>query len=123
MKWNQACFDVLFRESTKTLKVVQITGGKRHSCKLKSLIPFVEAMNVYIIDFVFVFRRDSFSNFIVFDPEKHRKRLKHYKDLKEALEGVFNTQKKRGFNASAELIFRKVCYEKLDSVGLDVILT
>lgn len=123
LKWNQACFDVLFRESTNTLKVVQITGGKRHSCKLKSLIPFVQAMNVYIIDFVFVCRRDNFSNFIVFDPEKHGKRLKHYKNLKEALEGVFNTQKKRGFNASAELIFRKVCYEKLDSVGLDVILT
>ena len=123
MKWNQACFDVLFRESTNTLKVEQITGGKRHSCKLKSLIPFVEAMNVYIIDFVFVFRRDNFSNFIVFDPEKHEKRLKNYENLKEALEGVLITQKKRGLNASSKLIFRKVCYEKLDSVGLDVILT
>ena len=123
LKWNQACFDVLFRESTNALKVIQITGGKRHSCKLESLIPFVKAMNVYIIDFVFVCRRDNFSNFVVFDPKKHRKHLENYEDLKKALEGVLSTQKKRGRNASAELIFRKVCYEKLDSVGLDIILT
>ena len=105
------------------LKVVQIIGGERHSCNLKSLIPFVQAMNVYIIDFVFVCRRDNFSNFIVFDPEKHVKHLENYENLKEVLEGVIITQKKRGLNASAKLIFRKVCYEKLDSVGLDVILT
>jgi hypothetical protein len=121
-KWNQACFDVLFRESTNTLKVVQITGGKRHSCKLLSLIPFVQAMNVYIVEFVFVCRRDNFSNFIVFDPNKHQKRLKNYKELEEALDGVFITQRKRGRDASAKLTFRKVCYEKLDSVGLDIIL-
>ena len=52
------------------LKVVQIIGGERHSCNLKSLIPFVQAMNVYIIDFVFVCRRDDFSNLIVFDVDK-----------------------------------------------------
>jgi hypothetical protein len=80
-------------------------------------------MNVYIVEFIFVCRRDNFSNFIVFDPEKHEKRLKNYEKLKEALEGVFITQRKRCLDASAKLTFRKVCYEKLDSVGLDIILT
>lgn len=128
LKWTFTCFDLLFHESENKLTVVKIIGSERHSCNLKSLIPFVQAINVYIIDFVFVCRRDDFSNFIIFDPEKHGKKdfFLNYDKLMAALQIVCIAQKKRTRDASAQQTFRKVYYKKVDSVrstGLNIILT
>ena len=114
VKWNHACFDVLFLESkNKKLKVVQITDGKKHSCKLQHLILYVQALQVYIIDFVFVCRRKNFDSFKVYNPFT-KKRAEKYNELIEALENICNLKKKRTRDDIAAVTFRKVCYEKLD---------
>ena len=64
-RYNQECFDALFRVSPDCFRAIQITNAGEHSCKLKYLIPFVTAMNVHIIELVYVCRRSNFVDFKV----------------------------------------------------------
>ena len=90
---------------------VQITDGRRLSCKLEHLILYVKEIKVYIIDFVFVCRRKNFTNFEVFNPtsSKFTKHTESSKKLLEALEDVLTTQRKIPLNELAKLPLRKVC--------------
>ena len=110
MRWNHECFDALFRASQDTLRVVQITDGKEHSCKLKYLIPYVTAMKVCFVDFVFVCGRKNFESFKVFDPNQKSELRPQYNNLITALRTVLNERKIRK-HSEPSILFRKVCYQ------------
>ena len=82
LKYNQECFDAIYRVSLDTVRAIQITNADRHSCNLKYLIPFVEAMNVHIVELVYVCRRSNFDTFKVPTPERKPKGRAKTKDSK-----------------------------------------
>ena len=110
--WNHECFDALFRVSKDTIRVVQIADASTHSCHLEHLIPYVVAMKVQSIDFVFICRRKNFEFFKI---PKIREIQEQYNSLMEAVkanEKIDPSVKKRKHVTTADYLnFRKVCYQ------------
>ena len=67
--FTQDSFDAIYRVSVDTVRVIQCTIANNHSCNLKYLIPFVEAMNVHVVEMVYVCRRSNFDSFQVPNPQ------------------------------------------------------
>ena len=90
-RYNQECFDALYRVSPDSVRAIQITNADEHSCKLKYLIPFVESMNVHIVELVYVCRRSNFDIFKVPDPEQLTGSSKRATDEHEQFEKLLST--------------------------------
>ena len=112
LKWNHECFDALFRVSKDVIRVVQISDASTHSWKLEYLIPYVVAMKVKSVDFVFICRRRNFETFkipkISLVQEQYDSLIKQLID--NEAKNLRRKKRKRGpltdyFN------FRKVCYQ------------
>jgi hypothetical protein len=121
LRWDQECFDAFFKVSNDELRVVQMTNTEKHSCKLEYLIPFVKAMNIHVVDFVFICRRYNFDSFVVPNPKVVRVRSfeaieenNQYKSLLEALNEVQGNKTTKNC-PPASITFRKLCYQKKDS--------
>lgn len=113
LKWNHPCFDAFFRVSEYELRVVQITDAVAHSCKLKYLIPYVTAMQIRKVDFIFVCRRKNFSLFKVFNPTEITDATEKddYQLLLHFL-SQHHEKPKRPRKLTSPIIFRKLCYEE-----------
>lgn len=102
-RWNQKCFDALYLVSAYELRVIQITDAVTHSCDLNSLIPYVQAMGVYVVDFVFVCREHNFEAFQLPAPKT------------KLINNALTTERQRVNQPSdsrqAEIHIRKVSYE------------
>jgi len=88
-KWNQACFDAIYRESEDRACFVQITIAESHSYTLAKLVPFIVAMNVHVVDFVFVCQT---SNFDAFKWLEVNKRSTDYKNVKRAISFIYDNK-------------------------------
>jgi hypothetical protein len=124
VKFYQECFDAIYRVSPDTVRVIQITNANSHSCKLKYLIPFMEAMNVHIVELVYVCRRSNFDTFKVPIPElkptgkaKNNSEHQQYMDLKDTVSKIWhakcNTNDRSSYPAPS-IIVRHVTYEQKD---------
>jgi len=61
-KFNHPGFDAIVRVSEHHVRFVQITIAKTHSSKINETIPFIEAMDVHVVDFVFVCQNENFKD-------------------------------------------------------------
>ena len=126
-KWDQGCFDAVYKVSEHAVRVIQITNGESHSCKLKYLISLLQAMDVHVVDFVFVCRSRNFNKFLVPNPplrilSSHSVEAKvefhQYNDLLNAIKEIRAAKKKKEKKVAlpaAKITFRKVCYQKDDT--------
>ena len=126
-RWNQECFDAIYRKSEHEIAAIQVTNAEKHSCKLKYLIPIAQAMNVHVIDLVYVCRRDNFDTFRVPTPQvkptsnSSNAAVEHqqYQDLMEAFKAIRNAKISPELPVASlpehDLGIRKVCYEEADS--------
>jgi hypothetical protein len=62
-KSNHPCFDAIYRVSPHHAKFIQITVAEFHSCVIDEIIPYIQAMNVHVVDFVFVCQSTNFKAF------------------------------------------------------------
>ena len=112
LKWNHECFDALFRVSKDVIRVVQISDASTHSCKLEYLIPYVVAMKVKSVDFVFICRRGNFETFkipkISGVREQYDSLIKQLED--NEAKNFIRRKRKRG-PSTDYFNFRKVCYQ------------
>ena len=126
-RFTQECFDAIYRVSPDTVRVVQITNANNHSCKLKYLIPFIEAMNVHIVEMVYICRRSNFDTFNVPRPElkvpkdktKNNSEYQQYMDLKDTITKIWQAKCDTNENRSSypndpAIIIRHVTYEQID---------
>jgi len=104
-KSNQPCFDAIFRVSEHHAKFVQITIKKTHSCDIEMIIPFINALGVHIVDFVFVCQSTNFKAF------KYPK--VDETSVKSALRAIFFKKKKTGIVIPKHgFLFSKCSYQK-----------
>ena len=121
-RWNQACFDGLHRSSPDTIKAIQITIAEKHSCKLKYLIPIVNALDAHVVELVYVCRRSNFDGFKVPTPENKPTTTssdataehKQYLELMAALDVVWRAKTSTEISPPS-LVIRKLCYERVGS--------
>ena len=123
-RFTQECFDAIYRVSLDTVRVIQITNANSHSCKLKYLIPFVEAMNVHVVELVYVCRRYNFETFKVPRPElkpkgkaKNNSEHQQYMDLKDTVTKIWRAKcstNDRSSYPDPAIIIRHVTYEQKD---------
>ena len=122
-RWNQGCFDGLYRPSPDTVKAIQITIAEKHSCKLKYLIPIVEALDTHVVELVYVCRRSNFESFKVPTPQNEPTSTssdaatehKQYLDLMTALEVIWRTKTPSTPGMPPpSLMIRKLCYEQIE---------
>ena len=90
-KYNQECFDALYRVSPDSIRAVHITNANEHSCKLKYLIPFMTTMNVHTVELVYVCRRRNFDQFKVPEPETRTGSSKRAAEEHEQFKNLFGT--------------------------------
>ena len=69
LKFNQQTFDAIYWMSPDTIRFIQITNDDTHSCKLQCLIPYVQIMNVHVIEVVYVCQLSNFDTFKVPSPD------------------------------------------------------
>jgi hypothetical protein len=69
LKFNQQTFDAIYWMSPDTIRFIQITNADTHSCKLQCLIPYVQIMNVHVIEVVYVCQSSNFDTFKVPSPD------------------------------------------------------
>jgi hypothetical protein len=121
-RFTQECFDAIYRVTLDAIRVIQITNANKHSCKLKYLIPFVEAMNVHVVEMVYVCRDSNFDTFKVPSPElkpkgKTTKNSEHqqYMDLKDTVTKIWHAKcnTKESSYPDPAIIIRKVTYEQV----------
>ena len=109
--WNYECFNALFRISKDTIRVIQITEESTFIWKLEHLIPYVVAMKVHSVDFVFICRRRNFESFKI--PQINEVQEQYNSLIKElkSNERKNSKGKKRKRPSAAVFNFRKVCYQ------------
>ena len=124
-RFTQECFDAIYRVSPDTVRVIQITNANSHSCKLKYLIPFMEAMNAHVVEMVYVCRRSNFDTFKVPSPElkpkgkaRNNSEYHQYMDLKDTVTKIWQAKCTTNDNRSSypdpAIIIRHVTYEQTD---------
>ena len=124
-RFTQECFDAIYRVSPDAVRVIQITNANSHSCKLKYLIPYVEAMNAHIVEMVYVCRRSNFDTFKVPSPElkpkgkaRNNSEYHQYMDLKDTVTKIWQAKCTTNDNRSSypdpAIIIRHVTYEQTD---------
>jgi hypothetical protein len=112
VRWNQACFDALYRPSEHHLRVVQITDAPTHFCKLRHVIPFVKAMNIHTVEFVFICREKNFATFEVPMPNTTR--------LRQVLETNAAKAAEVAEAAGADNVEAPAKKQRVDNMGEDV---
>jgi hypothetical protein len=82
-RWSHDLFDILYRPSEHELTVIQIADADadelrsfKLKLKLEYLIPYIKAMNVHVVDVVYVCRKKNFDNFRVPNPGGARKKVR-----------------------------------------------
>ena len=122
-RYNQKCFDALYRISPDSIRAIQITNADEHSCKLKYLIPFVETMNVHIVELVYVCRRSNFDHFKIPEPEqligssiRATDEHEQFGKLFSTLTGIYNAKLSIGASQVPPpvITIRHVTYERKD---------
>ena len=126
-KWNQECYDAIQMVSEHKVRVVQVTDAESHSCKLKYLIPILQVLNVYVVDFVYVCGYKNFERFAVIDPITSKSQSviateerNQYLELMKAITVIQNANRQGSDEENmlipdANIEFRKVCFQ--DSFG------
>lgn len=113
-----------YRVSVDAVRVIKITNANSHSCKLEYLIPFIKAMNVHIVEFVYVCRRSNFDSFEVPRPEVKPKgkatnnsEYQQYMDLNKSVTKIWKAKCKANGRSSypaPAITIRHVTYEQKD---------
>jgi hypothetical protein len=67
--YRQEGFDALYKASPHAIRAVRVTDASSHSCQLRRLVPFVEAMRVHVVEMVYVCRTRNFETFAVPTPD------------------------------------------------------
>jgi len=104
-KSNQPSFDAIFRVSEYHAKFIQITIKEPHSFDIDKIIPFIDAMEVHVVEFVFLCQSSNFKAFKV--PAVNTT------NVYSALTAIYLKQKKSVKNIPKVAIsVDKCCYQK-----------
>jgi hypothetical protein len=111
VKWTQKGYDLLFRVSEHMGRAVQVTIASKRTIDPSFLIPIVKAMDIHVLEIVYVCGRDNFRTFkVAVDAEGS-------KLLEDALKSVYNSKMARkGHDKAnefpeAKLSFKTLCYQ------------
>ena len=124
-RYTHDSFDAIYRVSLDTARLIKCTVFGRHSCNLKYLIPFVKAMNVHVVELVYVCPSYNLDYFKVPTPElkpkgraKKNSEYQQYMDLKDTITKIWHAKCSSNDGSSypdPAIIIRHVTYQQKDS--------